>query len=58
MRVQVLRRRSVCVFSLRFHDYANMLQVVGFRLCFLSSGVGSLKKLSAARNDDIIGVPH
>jgi hypothetical protein len=57
VRMQVLRRRSVCVFSMRFHDYANMLQVVGFRVCLLSSGVGSLKKLSAARND-IIDDPH
>jgi ABC-type polysaccharide/polyol phosphate export permease len=57
MRVQVLRRLSVCVFSMRFHDYANMLQVLGFRVCFWSSGVSSKKKLSAARND-IIGDPH
>lgn len=54
--MQVLRRRSVCVFSMRFQDYTNMLQAVGFRVC-LSSGIGSLKKLSAARND-VIGDPH
>ena len=57
MRVQVLRRRSVCVFSMRFHDYANMLQFVGFRVCFWYSGLGNLKKLPAARSD-VIGYHH